>query len=110
MLLVNRMIAANNQKNSDQPIFCGGTLFELTATHGLPIDVALDRLVNDKKFAIDWISFVETARSNGWWNFQTYDVICQAMADALIDADLQSSIKTRLQLYITQNPHPKMNM
>ena len=80
--------------------FSGAKLFDLKATHGLPFDFSLARLIGELGLSIDWPEFIETARKNGWWDFQSYEAICYAMADALIPRDEQEHIKNNLRSYI----------
>lgn len=86
------------------PTFPGARLFELKATHGLPLDAAIDRIINKHRTAISWDGFLTQARANGWYDFQTMDVITQALEDALIDREMRLGIITRLKLYILKNP------
>lgn len=88
-------------------VFPGDVLFELKATHGLPLDVAIEQIFN-RGIVIDWVGFIEAARKNNWWDFQTYDVILDALRDALCDNELIDGIKLRFQMYVMNNPHPKM--
>lgn len=88
------------------PIFPGDKLFDLKAAHGMPLDFALDRIINEGGFAVDWVGFVDTARLNGWWDFQTYKSICSSMEDAMLPRTTQAGIKERLRLYILSKPHP----
>lgn len=89
-------------------IFRGDVLFEMKATHGFPLDFALDRIINEKGFVVDWVAFIEAARRNKWWDFQTYEVICHAMEDAMLPKDMQAAIRERFQLYVLAYPHPMM--
>ena len=82
----------------------GEAVFKLKATHGLPLDFALDRIVNEGGHAIAWVGFVEEARRNGWWDFQTLQVIEEGMEDAQLPRDMQKAIKDRLKVYMLANP------
>lgn len=84
-----------------KPMFCGRTLFEMKATHGLPLDFALDRIINEEGFVVDWVAFIDAARRNKWWDFQTYEVICHAMEDSMLPKCMQSAIKERIRLYFS---------
>lgn len=35
-------------------MFSGEKLFELRATHGLPLDISIDYIINKNKMLIDW--------------------------------------------------------
>ncbi|HXU93370.1 MAG TPA: hypothetical protein VFP33_06910 [Gallionella sp.] len=85
----------------------GKWVFDLKATHGLPLDFALDRIINEKNLAIEWVGFIEEARRNKWWDFQTLEVITHAMQDAMLPRDMQSAILDQFKLYVLNNPHPE---
>lgn len=85
-----------------EKIYYGSRLFELKATHGLPLEVALDRLFHDG-FSVDWCEFIDCARSNGWYDFQTINVIKQAMDDCMIEPYIKESILVRAKVYIMQS-------
>lgn len=89
-------------------MFRGDVLFDLKCTHGFPLDFALDRIINDEGMAVDWVAFIEAARKNNWWDYQTYEVICHAMEDASIPREMQAEILLRFRLYVMANEHPKM--
>lgn len=89
-------------------VICGKWVFNLKATHGLPLEFALDHIINENGFAIDWVGFINEARRNGWWDFQTVDVITHAMQDAMLPRDMQAGILDRFKLYVLANPHPSI--
>lgn len=89
-------------------MFRGDVLFDLKCTHGFPLDFALDRIINDEGMAVDWVAFIEAARKNNWWDYQTYDVLCHAMEDAAVPREMQAEIRLRFQRYVMANEHPKM--
>lgn len=89
-------------------MFRGDVLFELKTTHGFPLDFALDRIINDAGMAVDWVAFIEAARRNKWWDFQTYEVMTHAMEDAQIPAATAAAIRQRFQRYVLANQHPAM--
>jgi alanyl-tRNA synthetase len=90
-------------------MFRGDVLFELKATHGLPLGFALAQIINDKNMAVDWAAFIEAARANKWWDFQTYEMLCHGMEDAELPRDMQAAIKQRFQRYVLANRHPAMH-
>jgi hypothetical protein len=91
-------------------MFRGDVLFELKATHGFPLDFALDRIINDECMAVDWPAFIDAARKNKWWDFQIYETLCHAMVDAMLPRDMQDAIRTRFQRYVLAYPHPELVM
>ena len=82
----------------------GASVFNLKTRHGLPLDFALDRLINQGGHAIAWVGFVEEARRNGWWDFQTFQCIEEGMQDAQLPRDMQEAIKDRLKVYMLAHP------
>lgn len=86
----------------------GKFLFNLKTTHGFPLDFALDEIINVKGGAIDWPEFIEESRKNGFWDFQTHDLILYALQDASIDKDKINEIMARVKMYMLKNEHPAM--
>jgi alanyl-tRNA synthetase len=86
--------------------FSGKLVFELKTVHGFPLDFAVDKIVNDRGFSIDWPEFVDTARANLWWDFQTFKVIQEALKEAQVPPETIAGITHGLRLYILNNPHP----
>lgn len=94
--------------SDDKVMFRGNVLFNLKATHGFPLNFALDSIINLHGLAVDWVSYIETARDNRRWDYQTYEDICHAMVDAELPRDMQAEIKKRFQIYVVRNPHPRL--
>jgi alanyl-tRNA synthetase len=86
-------------------VFNGAKLFELKATHGFPLDFALDRIINEKGMPISWVDFIEAARKNKWWDFQTIEVITHALEDAQVAS--KEEIINRAKLYMMKSPQEK---
>lgn len=85
-------------------MFPGSQLFRLKDTHGLPFEMAL-QLVVDRGLTVEWCSLVDEARSQKWWDFQTYDLVKQALADIGMSRPEQHQILIRLQAYIMETLH-----
>jgi Alanyl-tRNA synthetase len=85
--------------------FPGSKLFELKATHGLPLDVAVDRIVNTERMVIDWQGFIDQARAQGWYDFQTLDVAEQALTDADVPRDYRDAVVLRMKAYVMEKRH-----
>lgn len=83
-------------------IFPGRRLFQLKATHGVPLEISLENLTR-RSMVVDWEGFIEEARLSGWYDFQTLEVIQNALAD-VFDRDYQEAITLRLKRYILRNP------
>lgn len=88
--------------------FSGAKLFHLKATHGLPLEVAIDMIMNTNGLKIDWPGFIDTARQNDWWDFQIVEAVELALQDGLIEPRLIRGIVTRVKDHILKNKHPKM--
>ena len=85
-------------------MFDGAKLFQLKATHGLPLEVAVERILRDEEIPIRWETFVEEARANGWYDFQTMEVIDQALVDSGVSREYRSGVMYRFKLYVLSNP------
>ena len=85
----------------------GKFLFELHATHGFPLSFAVDRVFSCG-YEIDWVGFIEAARGNGRWDFQTHDSILHALEDAEVQKEKVKAIMDRFKVYVMRNPHPMM--
>lgn len=81
-------------------VYDGARLFELKATHGLPLEIAVDRIVNQEGLPINWGAFIERARSQGWYDFQTLDVAEHALTDADVSRDYRDAVILQMKLYI----------
>lgn len=84
--------------------FPGKRLFELKATHGVPLETSVDLIINDHRRVVDWCGFVDEARKNGWWDFQTLEAITNALGDADVPHALRDGIIPRVKLYMLKNP------
>lgn len=85
-------------------LISGSEVFKLKATHGLPLDFAVDRIINQGGHAIAWAGFVDEARRNGWWDFQTLQCVEEGLFDAEVPKDMQRAICLRLKAYMLQQP------
>lgn len=81
-------------------LYSGKELFDLRCSHGFPLGIALDRIMTDSKLCIDWIGFIEAARSNEWPDFQTYKTIVHGLEDAEIAKPLREQISQACARYI----------
>lgn len=102
---VKDIFIPNSSNPPISPIFSGKKLFELKATHGLPLDVAISRIADESaSIRIDWVEFIETARSNGWWDYQTVEAIEIALTDADLLRSYRDEVLQRVKLYMLTNP------
>ena len=93
-----------NITESGNKVFPGNVLFNFKATNGFPLDLAIHRIIAEAGLAIGWVDFIEAARSNKWYDFQTYEVVSHALEDAMLPKDYIEEVKKRFKLYISKNP------
>lgn len=89
-----------------RPLLRGSFLFDMKDTQGLPIDFALDALM-ERGFSVEWPSFIDRARQAGWWDFQTYRVLRHALQDSSVPRGVRDAILEAFQRYTQAKPHPK---
>lgn len=85
-------------------IFSGHKLFDLKATHGMPLGPAIDRIINVEGLTVTWGDFLATARSNGWYDFQTIEAVEAGLGDAGVNRAMRDEILQRLKVLIMRNP------
>ncbi|UQT03023.1 alanine-tRNA ligase [Serratia phage vB_SmaS-Totoro] len=88
---------------SGNQVFPGDRLFELKATHGVPLEISVAAILNKGK-VIDWSQFIEQARRNKFWDFQILDMITNAIQDAGLDPDYITGVVERTKFYMLKNP------
>lgn len=88
----------------NRPVYSGARLFQLKATHGLPLGDAVRLVMVENKMRVDWILFIKEARWNKWWDFATLQEIQDALEDAEIDDLTIQSILHRVKTYMQHNP------
>lgn len=86
----------------NRPVFCGKKVFQARDTHGLPLDVVIDELINKKKMAIDWVGYVEESIKSDWTWKKTISDLEYALLDARIDKYYADQILLRIKLHITK--------
>lgn len=84
--------------------FAGHKLFDLKATHGMPLGPAIDRIINIEGLTVTWDDFLSAARSNGWYDFQTIEAVESGLSDAGVDRAMRDEILQRFKVLIMQNP------
>ena len=87
-------------------VFPGFRLFLLKDSHGLPLESAIDKVMNEAGLPIDWTSFIVAARSSGWWDYQIIEAVENGLKDADVQKDLIDPILLRIKCYMQRNPHP----
>lgn len=84
-------------------LFPGDRLFQLRATHGLPIGDAIHQIYSTTS-GVDWVSFIEEARRNGWYDFQTIEAIENAFLDCDFDKAFALNVIKRMKYWMLANP------
>lgn len=89
----------------DQLIYPGAKLFQLKATHGLPLDAALEAVLKNygSVYRIDWTSFITEARKNKWYDFQTLPIIEEALLD-VAPGERSRKLMILLKRWVLDNP------
>lgn len=90
-------------------LFPGDKAFEMKATHGVPLDIVFDQIINVNGLILDWSAFIGAARRNGWWDYQTIEAVETGLTDAGIAPNTIKEIVTRMRLYMMTFRHPAMN-
>jgi len=112
MLIVNTPVRRQRSvmvhKSMLKKPFPGAKLFQLKATHGIPLENSLDLLMNQQSLKIDWVGFIDEARKNEWWDFQIVEAVEQAMVEAVVERRVIEAILLRMRVYMLDNRHPAM--
>lgn len=87
----------------------GSFVFHLKATHGTPWDMVCENLIVDRGLRIDWVGFIEAARQNGWWDFQTIPAVENDLRDAGVPTEMVEAIIVRMKHYVLTHKHPASN-
>jgi len=88
----------------EHELFPGDKLFELKATHGLPLEIALERIITQEGLAVHWLQFLKQARKNLWTDKQTYRVIRHSLVDADIAKEIREGVCRGLEKYTHRGP------
>jgi len=81
----------------------GDKFFHLKTTHGVSWTVAVYLVMVKYRFVIDWISFVQEARKNKWYDFQTVKAIESSLQESGVDRTLVDGIMLRMKHYMQNN-------
>lgn len=81
----------------------GSLIFDLKDAHGLPIDFALDRVMEAGEF-VEWPSFIERARECGWPDFRTFETLCHALEDSSVGFGARKDIVSAFKRYVLAFP------
>lgn len=85
-------------------LFPGAELFRLKDSRGLPLALSLDRVMNEAGLVVEWPSFIEAARAQGWLDSRILREIVEGLVDADVPRDLRDGIEARTKLYMSREP------
>lgn len=93
-------------------MWAGRDLYIMKATRGFPLDMAIDEILNlsgAQIHFIEWPSYIEAARRDGRWDFQTYADLSNALEDCQgYSKEQKAEILQLFKAYVLKYPHPKM--
>jgi alanyl-tRNA synthetase len=75
----------------------GKFLFDLSDTHGLPIEIAVQEIL-ERGLSINWLEFIKEAQIAGWKNRKIKEKIKSAMQDLIGYDEYKQGLIERLQL------------
>lgn len=81
-------------------IFSGKTTFILKDTHGLPLYIIFDEVINKHKKMINWLEFCLEAARHGWENEKIFKEIKYSLNEARVTKQLSNGIMNKLKLYL----------
>lgn len=85
-------------------IFDGAKAFQMKATHGLTLDIVIDHVMVKHSFTISWDKYIEEARRNKRFDYQTIQEIEVGLSDAGIDKAIVHETIQRAKLFILKHP------
>lgn len=89
-------------------VFPGKYLFILKDTMGLPLDFGVSKILSES-LVIDWTSYIEEARSQGRWDYQTYADLKYLRSELNEYRDYFDNVILRFKNYVLKHGHPLMN-
>jgi len=75
----------------------GKFLFDLSDTHGLPIEIAVQEIL-ERGFNINWLEFIKEAQIAGWKNRKIKEKIKSALQDLIGYDEYKKGLLERLEL------------
>lgn len=85
-------------------VISGAFLFDLKATHGLPLEFALQKCFEHGVKCVDWIGFIDRARECGWHDFQTIRELSHSLADSDVSRSAADAVVRGAKLYMLEKP------
>lgn len=77
----------------------GELLFKISDTHGLPIEIAVEKLL-EKNIQIDWFQYCLAAANAGWSNRKIKEKINSAMQDLIGHDEYKIGLLQRIRLLL----------
>lgn len=72
--------------------FSGEKLFQLYDTHGLPLEIAIENILNEGK-KINWAQYILTATKAGWSKNKISNTVFYALDDVKGHEDYKKDLK-----------------
>lgn len=108
----NTMMTAITWKNESgevmltdtcEGLFPGRYLFLLKDSLGLPLDFAIDR-IRSKGLYIEWVSFIESARGAGWYDFQIHEALTNIRQELPEHREWLDGVISHFKVYVMKYP------
>ena len=87
----------------------GKIVFDLKATYGLPLEIIIDRVMNEEGLNITWPDFIEEARKNNWLDEQIFKTIKYGIEESMLERDIKEIIIEKTMLYLMTYPNNFIN-
>lgn len=87
----------------------GKIVFDLKATYGLPLEIIIDRVMNEEGLNITWPDFIEEARKNNWLDEQIFKTIKYGIEESMLERDIKKIIIEKTMLYLMTYPNNFIN-
>lgn len=85
--------------------FPGKRLFYLRDTHGLPLADSL-QVVRSKGLVVEWPSYIDAARANGWYDYMIVESVEAAFTDlGIAQLDYAKTVLLLIKQYILNSLH-----
>ncbi len=93
-----------NVTTDGRAMVSGERLFSLHDSCGLPLCMSLDRGLNESQMVVEWPSFIEAARRQGWLDQRTYRLIAEGLLEAGVDREYSENVLAHTRRYMVTNP------
>lgn len=88
-------------------VFPGEYIFKLKDTMGLPLDFSVSNVLS-RGYVIDWVSYIEEARNQFRWDYQTFEDLKYLRSELSEYRDYFDDVIKRFKCYVVKNVHPML--